>query len=696
MKSEWEPCEEKGMKDVILVESPTKAKTLTKFLKGKYDVVASMGHIRDLPKSKLGVEIEKNFEPQYIIPRDKLKTVKLLKETVKGTSHIILATDPDREGEAIAFHLHEILKDKAKKDVKFSRIVFHEITQGAIDEAMTHTRNIDQDLVNAQTARRVLDRVVGYKLSPLLWKKVKRHLSAGRVQSVALRLIVEREKEIGKFESKTFYRIFIVVTKKGDATPIEFELSKINGEKIQSSTTVELYDGTYKYASTSLSKEEAEDIIKAIEKVGLTITSVESKETKRSPYPPFTTSTLQQAAIRRFSYTGKRTMSLAQRLYEEGYITYHRTDSFNLSNVFLKDARGYIEKEFGKEYLSSDTRVYKTSSKSAQEAHEAIRPTDLTIKKSIVEEKLGKDFANVYDLVFRRAVATQMNDAIFASTRVEGEIEKGKIFTFGANGRILKFPGFLKLYAIKDDGDQILPEIKVGEILDYKEGRATEHQSAPPPRYNEASLISSLEKHGIGRPSTYAPIISTLYDRFYVEKTEGKLIPTEIGISVSEFLVKNFGDIDDIPFTAAMEGKLDEIAEGKLEWVPMLKEFYKPFEEDLIKAEGAEKIEIVPEYSDKMCPKDNGRLIIRQSRFGKFLSCENFPTCDYKESLREETEYPCPKDGGKVVVKRTRKGRTFFGCGNYPKCDFAVWKKEDLLKAVGKEPETPPAETATN
>lgn len=675
------------MKDVILVESPTKAKTLTKFLKGKYDVVASMGHIRDLPKSKLGVEIEKDFEPQYIIPRDKLKTVKALKETVKGTSHIILATDPDREGEAIAFHLHEILKDQANKDVKFSRIVFHEITQGAIDEAMTHTRDIDQDLVNAQTARRVLDRVVGYKLSPLLWKKVKRHLSAGRVQSVALRLIVEREKEIGKFESKTFYRIFLVVTKKGDTTPIEFELIKINGEKIESSTTVDLYDGTYKYASTSLTKEEAESIIKSIEKEGLTVSSVESKETKRSPYPPFTTSTLQQGAIRRFSYTGKRAMSLAQRLYEEGYITYHRTDSFNLSHVFLKESREYVEKEFGKEYLSSETRVFKTSSKSAQEAHEAIRPTDLTIKKSDVETKLGKDFANVYDLILRRAVATQMAEAIFASTKVEGEITKEKTYTFGANGRILKFPGFLKLYAIKDDGDQILPDIAVGEILDYKEGRVSEHASSPPPRYNEASLISSLEKHGIGRPSTYAPIISTLYDRFYVEKTEGKLIPTEIGISVSNFLVTNFSAIDDIPFTAAMEGKLDEIAEGKLEWVPMLKEFYQPFEKDLAKAEDAEKIEILPEYSEKMCPKDNGRLIIRQSRFGKFLSCENFPTCDYKESLKEETEYACPKDGGKVVVKRTRKGRTFFGCGNYPTCDFAVWKKEDLLKAVGKDPE---------
>lgn len=681
------------MKDVILVESPTKAKTLTRFLKGKYEVVASMGHIRDLPKSKLGVDIDKDFEPQYIIPKDKQKTVTMLKNAVKGASKIILATDPDREGEAISFHLHEILKDTAKK-AEFERIVFHEITQRAIEEALTHTRKIDQNLVEAQTARRVLDRVVGYKLSPLLWKKIKRNLSAGRVQSVALRLIVEREKEIGKFESKTFYRIFLQVTKKGSSEPIEFELLKIDGEALESSTKIKLYDGDYTYKNTSLTKEHAEKLLSAIEKQGLTVTDIQQKETKKSPYPPFTTSTLQQAAFRRFSYSGKRTMSLAQRLYEEGFITYHRTDSFNLSSTFIENARDFVKKEYGDKYLHPETRVFKTKSKSAQEAHEAIRPTTIENRADEIRTELGNDFSKLYDLIYRRAVATQMSEAIYASTKVEGEIKNEKTYTFGANGSILKFPGFLKLYSVKEEEGQIIPEIKVGEILEYKEARVSEHTSNPPPRYNEASLISSLEKHGIGRPSTYAPIISTLFDRFYLEKIENRLQPTEIGISVSDFLVKNFGNIDDIPFTASMEDRLDAIADGKEKWKPMIKEFYKPFEEQLKKAENADRIEIEPEYSDKMCPKDNGRLVVRQSRFGKFLSCEKFPECDYKESLSVDSGYICPKDEGKVIMKRTRKGRTFFGCGNYPNCDFAVWKKEQLAKEA--KPATPAPVTTAN
>lgn len=665
------------MKDVILVESPTKAKTLTRFLAGKYDVVASMGHIRDLPKSKLGVELENNFEPQYIIPRDKQKTVKQLKDTVKGAKLIILATDPDREGEAISYHLHEILKDINKK-ADFERIVFHEITKNAIEEAMGHKRKIDIDLVNAQTARRVLDRVVGYKLSPILWRKVKRHLSAGRVQSVALRLIVEREKEIEKFDSKTFYRMLLDVNKKNAKDCIQFELTKIDNEKLEGSTEVTLYDGSYKYTFTKLTKELADTIQKEIVKKGLFIVDVQQKETKRSSYPPFTTSTMQQAAFRRFGYTGKRTMSLAQRLYEEGYITYHRTDSFNLSDVFLKASRSYIEKEFGKEYLSKDVKVFKTKQKNAQEAHEAIRPVNLEIKKDIIKKGLGNDYANLYDLVTRRAIATQMSDAIFGSTKLIGEIKAGKTYTFEANGSVLKFPGFLKIYSVKEEETQILPVINKGETLEYNNSTISEHTTTPPPRYNEASLVSSLEKHGIGRPSTYAPIISTLYDRLYVEKNEGRLTPTEIGKSVSEFLVKNFANIDDIPFTARMEEDLDNVAEGKLKWQEILKDFYGPFEQQLKKAEDAEGVKIEVEYSDRLCPQDNGRLIIRQSRYGKFLACENFPNCRFTESITETLDIPCPKDGGKIIMKKTRKGRPFFGCSNYPNCDFAVWKKEDI------------------
>lgn len=689
------------MKDVILVESPTKARTLNRFLAGKYEVVASMGHIRDLPKSKLGVDIEKNFEPQYIIPRDKQKTVKQLKDSVKNAQLIILATDPDREGEAISYHLHEILKDVNKK-ADFERIVFHEITKGAIDEAMTHKRKIDQDLVNAQTARRVLDRIVGYKLSPILWKKVKRHLSAGRVQSVALRLIVEREKEIKKFETAKFYRVQLLTNKKtrpltaersdgdkDDSNIITFELTKIDAEKIEDSKELKLYDGAYKYTFTNLTKKMADEVLSSVKNNGLTVTDVQQKETKRSSYPPFITSTLQQAAFRRFGYAGKRTMSLAQRLYEEGYITYHRTDSFNLSNVFIKSSREFIEKEFGKEYLSPDVRIFKTKSKSAQEAHESIRPVNLEVKKEAIKKELGNDFANVYDLIFRRAVATQMSDAIFASTKIIGEIKKTRTYTFEANGSVMKFPGFLKLYSIKEDETQILPQLTIGEVLDYRDSKTTEHTTAPPPRYNEASLISSLEKHGIGRPSTYAPIISTLFDRLYVEKNEGRLLPTEVGISVTEFLVKNFSNIDDIPFTARLEEELDEIAEGKLEWQEVMKEFYAPFEEQLQKAENAKGVKIAIEYSDRLCPTDGGKLIIRQSRYGKFLACENFPNCRFTESISETLDIPCPKDSGKIVLKKTRKGRPFYGCGNYPNCDFAVWKKEDI---TGK----PVLKTASN
>ena len=667
------------MKDVILVESPTKAKTLNRFLAGKYEVVASMGHIRDLPKSKLGVDIEKDFEPQYIIPRDKQKTVKLLKNTVKGAKLIILATDPDREGEAISYHLHEILKESNKK-ADFERIVFHEITKGAIEEALSHKRKIDSDLVNAQTARRVLDRVVGYKLSPILWKKVKRHLSAGRVQSVALRLIVERELEIEKFGGSNFYRIFLLVGKKGEENTISFELTKIDDKKLELSNEIKLYDGNYKYTYTSLDKNSTDEISKEVKNNGLEVIDVQQKETKRSSYPPFITSTLQQAAFRRFGYTGKRTMSLAQRLYEEGFITYHRTDSFNLSNIFIDSSREYIEKEFGKEYLSHEIKVFKTKSKSAQEAHEAIRPVNVTLKKEDIKKELGNDYSNLYDLIFRRAVATQMSDAIFASTKVIGEIKKTKTYTFEANGSVMKFSGFLKLYTVKEDETQELPQISVGEILEYKDINISEHSTNPPPRYNEASLVSSLEKHGIGRPSTYAPIISTLFDRLYIEKNEGRLQPTEIGISVTKFLVKNFSDIDDIPFTALLEEELDEIAEGKLKWQKVLKDFYEPFDKQLKKAENAEGVKIELEYSDRMCPQDNGRLIIRQSRYGKFLACENFPDCRFTESITETLDIPCPKDGGKIVMKKTRKGRPFYGCGNYPNCDFAVWKKEDIVK----------------
>ncbi len=670
------------MKTVIFVESPTKAKTLTKFLGEDYKIEASFGHIRDLPKSRIGVDIEKDFTPEYIIPKDKVKKVKELKAIAKGADLIILATDPDREGEAIAFHLKEILKDINKKS-EFKRIVFHEITKNAIMDAMEHTREIDNNLVLAQTARRVLDRVVGYKLSPLLWKKVKRNLSAGRVQSVTLRLIVEREREIEKFEGQTFYRLILVLNKENDNNEIVFNLVKKNGGSVEQIKKLDLYDGVYSYKITHLTREELEEIIKDIVTKDFPISNIEQKESKRAPYPPFTTSKLQQAAFRRFSYTGKRTMSLAQKLYENGYITYHRTDSYSLSNDFLTEARNYLETTYGKQYLPDSPKHYKTSSKVAQEAHEAIRPTDVKRAAVQISDELGVDYAKVYDLILRRALASQMTEAVYALTKIQIVIKTSDSdLLFEANGRILKFDGFLKVYSVKEENEQILPEVQVGENLKYKNSEISQHTSNPPPKYNEASLTSSLEKHGIGRPSTYAPTISTLYDRFYVEKEEGRLLPTKIGISVNDFLVKNFSTIDDIPFTADLEDKLDEIANGKMEWIPMMKDFYAPFERDLIKAEGADRVKVEAEYAGKECPKDKGRLVIRQSRFGKFLACENFPECDYKESFSEETNLLCPDDNGKVVVRKTKKGRIFYGCSNYPNCKFAAWKKEDVIKAI--------------
>ncbi len=689
------------MKSLILVESPTKAKTLSKFLGDKYTIEASMGHIRDLPKGALGVDIEHDFEPKYVIPKDKRKIIEGLKDEVKSVDKIILATDPDREGEAIAYHLKEVLKEEAKKGTSFERIVFHEITPRAINEAIGHPRDIDSNLVAAQTGRRVLDRLVGYRLSPILWMKIKKGLSAGRVQSIALRLIVEREREIENFKSFDFYRIFVILKKNGNDTPISFELVKINAQPIEKTNVLKLYDGDYKYSQTALSKKDADQIKEELKNRTFIITDVVQKETKRSPYAPLTTSSLQQEASRRAGYSSKRTMSLAQRLYEEGYITYHRTDSYNLSNDFISEARNYIEKNFGKKYLSASPRIFKTKSKLAQEAHEAIRPTNVFLKEEEVASKLGRDYAKLYGIIYKRAVATQMADAIFLSTRVESQTKNGKVYDFAANGRVMKFDGFLKIWFYEDE-EQLIPELRVNEALNLAEVNISEHKTSPPPRYNEASLIGALERHGIGRPSTYAPTISTIETRFYVERQDYRFKPTEIGVLVNDFLVKNFSTIDDIPFTASMEDKLDEIADGKKPWVPVIKEFYKPFEKHLKEAEGEEKIIIEPEKTGEKCPQDGGDIVIRIGRFGKFKACINFPNCRFRESIVEDSGYLCPRDSGKMVLKRTRRGRTFYGCSNYPKCDFAVWTKDQLQKqAVPAEKNsvpslTPPASQTTN
>jgi len=680
------------MKTLILVESPTKAKTLTRFLEGKYDISASYGHIRDLPKSRIGIDIKNNFEPQYEIPKDKENIINDLKKRVVHADSVILATDPDREGEAISFHLHEILKNSVKKGTTFQRIVFHEITKSAIEDALKHPGHIDHNLVHAQTARRVLDRIVGYKLSPILWKKVKRGLSAGRVQSVALRIIVEREREIKKFETGTYSKVFAYLFKKGTPNPMQFELTAIDGKSIETQRKIELYDGDYTVTKTILDHTKAEEIKKDIEIVkSFVVKNVIKKEMRRSPLPPYSTSTLQQDASRRLKFSSKKTMTLAQRLYEEGFITYHRTDSFNLSEQFLKESRTYIEKAYGKEYLSDAPRIYKTKSKVAQEAHEAIRPTKLSVHEKNVQDDLGREYARLYSLIYKRAVATQMSDAVFSSTRIEVETQASKIYLFIANGRIMLFPGFLKVW-FYEENEQILPEIEIGEGLHHHSTEITDHETTSPPRYNEASLIAALERHGIGRPSTYAPTISTLTNRFYAEKQEGRFYPTEIGIAVTDFLVKNFSHIDDIPFTSQMEESLDDVANGEKDWVTILKEFYKPFEKSLIEAEESERVSVATEATDEKCPKCDSPVVIRYGKFGKFKACSTFPNCDYKASIVLDAGVTCPQDGGKVIIKRTRKGKPFYGCSNYPKCTFAVWNKKELLKATGQPTQSSPAQ----
>lgn len=680
------------MKTLVIVESPTKAKTIGRFLGKEYVIKASMGHIMDLPKSTLGVNIEKNFTPEFQLMVDKKKTIKELKDAAKTADSVILATDPDREGEAIAAHVAEMLtgKSKKQKDGKFQRIVFHEITKEAVEEALTHPRSINENLVNAQTARRVLDRLVGYKLSPLLWQKVRRGLSAGRVQSVALRLIVEREREIEKFKKEQYFTIYAVIT--GEKMDIPFDLIEINGEKIEMSETFNLYDGQYKVTKTKITTEkEAEALIADAKPAAYTIADVIQKEAKRSPQPPYTTSTLQQDASRRLGFSGKRTMSLAQKLYEEGYITYHRTDSVVLATSAVQAMRSYAKQQFGDRYVPEKPNVYSTKQKLAQEAHEAIRPTKIETAAVVIEKDLGKDFAKLYDLIWRRALASQMADARIESTTVLADSQKSKKnYRFKATGSVLVFDGFLKVNpsALQDTR---LPEFRVGERVDLKSIEKVFHETTPPPRYNDASIIKTLEEKGIGRPSTYATIISTIEARLYIERTEGRFVPTNVGEAVNDFLVQNFSSIDDVPFTADMEDELDKIAHGESKWEPVIKEFYQPFEKKLGEVkEEAGRVKIAVEETDEKCEKCGAPIVVRTGRFGKFLSCSKFPECDFKKPFVEKVEgLKCPKDGADIVAKKTRKGRTFFGCSSYPKCNFAAWKLEEVKQQ--QEGQTPAA-----
>ncbi|MCL6096668.1 MAG: type I DNA topoisomerase [Patescibacteria group bacterium] len=673
------------MKNLVIVESPTKARTIGRFLGKDYEIIASMGHIMDLPKSTLGVDLEHNFLPDYQQMPDKKKIIAQLKTAGKTAENIVLATDPDREGEAIASHVRDVLSSNSKSEIrnpKFSRVVFHEITKEAIDEAFKTPRDIDGNLVDAQTARRVLDRLVGYKLSPILWQKVRRGLSAGRVQSVALRLIVEREKEIEKFKKEPYYTIsvllvsskFKVQSSKSENEETQFELIEVNGQKIGTSQKLNLYDGEYGFAKTVIdTQDKAKKIEEDLKTKEFIVSGVVKKEVRRTPPPPYTTSTLQQDGARRMGLSGKRTMSLAQKLYEEGFITYHRTDSVAVSDSARKQMTDYVRAQFGAKYLPPKPRYYKVTQKNAQEAHEAIRPTKVNSQSSVINNQLGVQYGKLYDIIWTRALSSQMADAITESTVVMVDGSKGA-YTLKANGSVLVFDGFLKINPLALN-DNKLPDFEANEKLNFVSVASEFHETLPPPRYNDASIIKTLEEKGIGRPSTYATIISTIESRQYIERAEQRFQPTSVGFAVNDFLVDNFSSIDDIPFTAEMEDGLDQIASGERKWVSVIKDFYTPFEKTLANVKDAKRVKIEVEKTDEICPLDSGHLIIRIGRFGKFMACENFPTCKFTKPLVQETNLICPKDRGKIVFKKTKKGRRFYGCANYPKCDFASWTK---------------------
>ncbi len=656
------------MKNLVIVESPTKARTLQKFLGDKYQIEASMGHVRDLPKSELGVDVDKNFEPKYIIPRDKKKRVNELKKVAKEADALWLATDPDREGEAIAWHLAGVLGDSRST----KRVVFHEITEEAIKEAFEKPRDIDIKLVDAQQARRVLDRLVGYKLSPLLWEKIKKGLSAGRVQSVALRLIVEREKEVTAFKPVEYWIIEAELSTAAPADSFLATLIEKDGKKLEIKN-----------------KEESDRHVKSLKEAVYTVSKITQREMRRYPHPPFTTSTLQQAAANRLGMSAKKTMMLAQALYEHGLITYMRTDSVNLSAQAIEAVRSYIEKSIGKSYLPSAPRFFKSKSKNAQEAHEAIRVTDIRRQSQDLRQVSGfnKDHARLYELIWKRFVACQMNEAVMDQTTID--VVAGS-YLFRATGSVIKFDGWLKLYGKEEDEEdekkQALPKLTEAQLLNLVQLLPGQHFTEPPPRYNEASLIKKLEELGIGRPSTYAPILSTIQERFYVEKIEKKFIPTTLGITVIDFLMEYFADIINYDFTAQMEDELDEIARGERQWKPTIQTFYEPFEKKLEETEKkAKKVKMEVQLAGKKCPECGKELIIRIGKFGKFLACSGFPECKHTESLEEKINVKCPLDGGEIVVRRTKRGKTFYGCKNWPDCKFASWTK----------PKSPTPETST-
>ncbi|MCX5749611.1 MAG: type I DNA topoisomerase [Candidatus Saganbacteria bacterium] len=697
-------------KTLVIVESPAKAKTLEKFLGTGYSVRASGGHVRDLPVKSLGVDIEKDFQPDYVTIKGKEKIIKELKSAASSAKMVLLAPDPDREGEAIAWHLSYLIDGKTK----IKRIEFHEITKDAVQNAVKHPRLIDMDRVNAQQARRILDRLVGYKLSPLLWKKVQKGLSAGRVQSVAVRLICERESLVMRFVPEEFWKVTAELSKKTKET-----FSSLLNSKAGSPLTVK-------------NKDQADAVLASLNGASFKVKEVRKKEQNKNPYAPFITSSLQQDASRKFGYPAKRTMSVAQRLYEgidlkdeghTGLITYMRTDSTRISDVAIAEVRKYITDTFGQKYLPGSPKIYK-SKKRMQDAHEAIRPTSVKMTPEKVKAALTPEQFKLYELIWKRFVASQMESALMDMTSVDIE---AKDYIFRSTGSVMKFDGFMVLYEeSKDEVEEkegTLPQLSQGEALDLVKLSPTQHFTQPPPRYTEASLVKELEEKGIGRPSTYAPIISTIIDRGYVIRDGRTLKPTELGIITNGLLVKHFPVILDLKFTAKMEDELDDIAEGKMKLLDTLEEFYSPFKTSLEKAEKEMTKVKLEEKTDEVCEKCGKPMVVRQSRFGAFLACTGFPKCKSTKDLPKKGEAPidtdekCPKCGspmevkrsrfgtflactkypkckttvsiqkktgvtcpekdcgGEIVERRSKKGRTFFSCNNYPKCRFAVWNK---------------------
>ena len=662
--------------DLVVVESPTKAKTLSRFLGKDFEVMATMGHIKDLPKSKLGVDIKNNFKPDYVPVAKREDVIENLKLKSKKSKVVYLASDPDREGEAIAQHVKEILTvDRSLSTVH--RITFHEITKEAVEEAITNPRDIDKNLVDAQTGRRVLDRLVGYELSPLLWKKVRRGLSAGRVQSVTLRLIVEKEREIEAFKTEEFWEVFATVHR------LLFTVKQLTPEVKSANTSgvfvVELIKQEVK------NKKQADEIVAELKKSNYKVSDVKKREVTKSSYPPFTTSTMSQAGARIFGWSAKRTMRAAQELYEEGLITYHRTDSFNISQAAIVKAREFIKKTYGERYLPESPKYYKTTSKVVQEAHEAVRPVDAGNSGQGIGNSDGQ---KLYDLIRRRFLACQMSSAIYSEIVIDVDAYTllPTRYTLRASGQTLVFDGWRKLFpgftrevkSANTSGVFLLPEVKVNEPLQLIEVNPVQKFTEPPPRFNEASLIKMLEKLGIGRPSTYAPIISTIQIRNYVEQDEGIFKPTPIGFAVNDFLVKNFPEELEYQFTAQMEGDLDNIATGEKKWVETIKKFWGPFSKKVkIVTKEGKRVKIETEKLGRKCPEcKGGELVIRIGRFGKFISCSIFPDCKHTEKYLEKTGAKCPecKDGD-VIVKRSGRNRKFFGCSRYPDCKWASWRK---------------------